>query len=57
MMPLVFESKMTLSPIQPYLEEHDPDEWFAGAFGVNEVWHKNPLRAAAIVYLLIKGEK
>jgi len=57
MMPLVFEGKVTLSPIQPYTEEHDPSLWCASCevdSGAIECWHKNPLRAAAIAYLLMK---
>ena len=51
---LIVDNKITISPIEPYLDEHNPDEWFAGIIGVDDVWHVNPLRAAAIVYLLMQ---
>ena len=60
MMPLVFERGISLSPIQPYTEEHDPSLWCASCDVDNgnvECWHANPLRAAAIVYLLMESKK
>ena len=57
MMPLAFEAGIDLvSPVS-----NASDDWQAGKFFLTwksaiNVYHKNPLRAAAIVWLLMQGE-
>jgi len=53
MMPLVFEKGISLV----YMDEEYEAHSLCCGDEVNNTLHKNPLRAAAIVYLLIKGEK
>ncbi len=49
MWPIIVENKISLI-------NHDDEDWFAFQWVSNdaECWHKNPLRAAAIVFLMIK---
>lgn len=57
--PIIFENKIMLSPrcaddewkAEIYLGREDIFDNYASA------WHKNPLRAAMIVFLLMKGKK
>jgi hypothetical protein len=58
MMPLVFENKIDLvSCVSNGTEEWQAIKFYITWKAAINIFHKNPLRAAAIVYLLMHGEK
>jgi len=61
MMPLVFEAGISLHNESDddgvFYCAHNSSDFRHSEYGKHRAWHSNPLRAAAIVYLLIKGGK
>lgn len=53
--PLILGNKITISPCSDdSLDEWCASAWVSGEWGTVDIWHENPLRAACIVYLMMK---
>ncbi len=55
---IIVENRISISPHSIESEDNwEASVWCSGEWGTVDVWNKNPLRAACIVYLMMQEAK